>query len=853
MMENKTVMACRQCGQLLRVPTDRGRLQVRCPNCQSLFYWSAHLPPVPDADYVAANAGRGTEAENKGGNCGGWPRKLKVPLAIAALVGLVGLIQHFSNPDISHAPRWTTISYDGLIERAVITHSGRTVGEILEEIGRADRTPSEQILSDLQPYLEPFSFVCNEVVTAAKPSGGTPYLNVVADYPPGSAQPAWAALFREGLYQLYVGDGRARLFLKGENPNKLLDQYHSVVRHALHDVVDATDAERIDLEVYAFENNYQKRDIRLDLAPYVVKLTAEDLSPRTKDVSLGGLSDFFEQGLTLEAAEIDNRRDLYLYGKPGRVQTVAGQTESLEDFAVVYRSVFHYGHNAPYISLDRNEDNRYAKINFGGFLEDTRVGSVVLEADKLFKTMSTGLDPNTRLLVKRTILDNVADFLTEDERALYADTQEGSAQIRYWFYPDRIRAVTDGQIAAVDWSQFMADAERMDKEVPLGMAQRETIDHLNQNFDRYAQALPTLAELQTVGRMMAIVTWLHQSDANKKVDLDRLLSVELSPFNTPRRTHKMLAATVGTSAGSGANSEENHTVLCLDQMLEGMSSTADDDEYLRIAEKRLDDPGYDSLLPRSLRQRNAELNTERARLERMEFRLKDLQERMERERSTLNEYNPKEVNRFNAMVDDFNSLRAEYRAALNSFNRSVGVSNGQKIKTHTIVSVGGGISLRPADFAKPVDMPGSPILQRIRNARIALERNPSDRSVGLTRSALQHSGSVSTGKRRSQPWISNLQPTQDNVLIKRWSIGSQGVASFESDPKSGYARYYIATKGYFSDTTVKVGGREMVIAVSTYPAEIVASGNPLEGGRIVLKRGTLIDTQTVKTPESIVK
>ncbi len=33
-------------------------------------------------------------------------------------------------------------------------------------------------------------------------------------------------------------------------------------------------------------------------------------------------------------------------------------------------------------------------------------------------------------------------------------------QIRYWFYPDKIRTVTDGQIAAVEQCQFYAAVER---------------------------------------------------------------------------------------------------------------------------------------------------------------------------------------------------------------------------------------------------------------------------------------------------------------------------------------------------------------------------------------------------------
>ena len=105
--------------------------------------------------------------------------------------------------------------------------------------------------------------------------------------------------------------------------------------------------------------------------------------------------------------------------------------------------MFHHGYNEPYISLDAHEDNCYAKVNFGGHLENTRVGHVVLEADKLFKMLSTGLDPNTHEIVKSKITEHVPDFLTEDEQNFLEDSMEGSTQIRYWFYPDEIGSVTD--------------------------------------------------------------------------------------------------------------------------------------------------------------------------------------------------------------------------------------------------------------------------------------------------------------------------------------------------------------------------------------------------------------------------
>lgn len=841
-MDNRVVISCQDCRRPLRIPADRGTLRIRCPHCQAEFVWTPDPPPQPEPEYVKVSDG-------------GWPRWLKAAVAIGVLVGIFALAKYFGGSngskgqslspgspiqEIEHrsqqrsGPQWVRISYDDLIDKGIITHSGKTVGGLLDESSSA--SPSGGILSNLQPYLEPFSFVCNDVVAAANPADTTPYVNVVADYPAGSRQPAWAALFREGHYQLFVGEGKARLFLKGKNPADLFRQRHGVIRHPLREALDAAGADKMTVEVYAFDNNYTSRTISLDLSPYVVEVTAGQLGPRAKELPLAGLAEFLDQGVTLEAAEIDENGYFYLYGTPSARQTVAGCPKSLEDFAVVYRSMFHHGHNAPYISLDRHEDNRYAKVNFGGLLEDTRVGSVVLEADKLFKTMSTGLDPNTRTVIKGKIRNAVPDFVTEDERGL-REKETGYIKIRYWFYPDGIRTVTDGHIGAIQQHQFLAAAERTDStdsKVTLGRAQRETIDHLNRNFDQYAEALPTYRELDTVGRMMAIVNWLQQSSARDRVDLDALLSVELSLFKTPRRTKKLLALTAEayTSEGAEGSGGARSKVYSFDKVLEGLKPSTDDKVMLEIAGRhftKIDDP---ELIPSE--DQNA--RAARAKIERMEARVKSLGARIERERMTLDRSSEYEVNRFNAMVEEFNSLRAVHNDAVNSYNQSVRGMRGAGRRT--LVSVGGGINLRPKDFAKPINMPDSPLLQRIRSAREVLRSSPGT-VAGMTRSVAKRTGET-VAERPPRPWRAAPDRSTGELTKRQWSNGGQGSMSVEANPKSGYTHYRVATQGYFSEMTVKPGRNEVVMASSAYPTEIVATGDFSQGGTIVLRRGKKI-------------
>jgi hypothetical protein len=742
------------------------------------------------------------------------------------------------------------INYDDLIDKGNITHSGQTIGVLLDKISKPNSSPPVQFLSDLQPYLEPFSFVCNEILTAARAADISPYLNIVADYPVGSRQPAWAALFREGRYQLFVGDGKVRLFLEGKDPAILFNQYYSVIRHPLKDTLAVFGKGRLTVEVYAFENDYAARTISLDLNPYVLEVAADQLGPKPTELPLADLANFFTQDITLEAGEIDGNGNFYLYGTPSARRTVAGRPQSLEDFAVVYRSMFHYGHNAPYISLDRHEDNRYAKVNFGGLLEDTRVGSVVLEADKLFKTLSVGLDPNTRASARSKIRSAVPEFVTEDERALQLEeSKDKTMQIRYWFYPDRISTVTDGPLGVVENSQFMADAERLDADrknakATLGRAQRETIDHLNGHFDRYAAALPTYHELSTVGRMMAIAKWIQQHKARNTIDFDALLSVDLSAFQTPRRTKKLLAITAQASGPGKAAAAETavRKVYSFDSLVAHAQASMTDDEFLALAEKQ-DASSHDpELVPPQIRRARATLASDRAQLSQMKARLELLNSKIERDRSSLDRYNEYAVNQFNALVNEYRSLQGEYSHGVDAFNASI-PTDAERISIRTIVSIGGGINLRPQSFAAPRQVPESPLIKSLRSSREIVRSSPA-RSGGRILRPTQSAGGPVGNVLAARKWVpaSDTSTTSTGNQIRRhWSNDQHGSMSVEANTQSGYTHIRVAMPQYFLDTTIQEGKKELVMASSSYPAQILATGEFSPGGNVVLHRGTTIN------------
>ncbi len=615
---------------------------------------------------------------------------------------------------------WVSISYGDLVNKSILTHSGETVEEVIRKIPQY----TDDTKGLVQSYLEPYSILCHDVLLAYSQPDTMPLINIIDLYPVGSEQPAWASLFREGHYQLYYNDHIIRVFLKGRNSARSFEKYFSVIRHPLMDVINSSRKKNERVEVYSFSNDYASTEIRLNLTPTIYPTNEIDLTSTKKSIDLRSIDDFLKMGVTLEAVEVDEANELYFYGRKSEKQSIAGRQLSLADIAVVYRSIFHYGNNAPYISLDTDEDNRYAKVNFGGHLENTLVGDVVLEADKLFKTLSTGIDPNTHEIIKRNITKKVPGFVTEDERSLAEGMGKGSMQIRYWFYPDSIGTVTDGNIGAVLKNQFLADIERMDVKMDAGNAVRETIDHLNRNFPKYETAEETFKELSTVGRIMALVNWLKAMNIDNRIDLDNLLSVRLPAFKTPHKTKKMLAITALAYPEYDKPNfnyiRNNSKVYYISHLLDAQGPRDSDDKHLSIASTYFSSLGMGELAPASYTDLEASVERYENLVTRNEKQIEAQKSNLDMLELTLDRYNNSEINRYNAAVEEYNNSLAIHRNYINTYNQKINALNEMQMVSRCITSVGGGINLRPAEFKRVVQNSNSPILKTLREAKSAL-------------------------------------------------------------------------------------------------------------------------------------
>jgi hypothetical protein len=143
--------------------------------------------------------------------------------------------------------------------------------------------------------------------------------------------------------------------------------------------------------------------------------------------------------------------------------------------------------------------------------------------------------------------------------------------------------------------------------------------------------------------------------------------------------------------------------------------------------------------------------------------------------------------------------------------------------------VGGGINLRPADFAKSIRVTSSPLIRRVRSAPGI------KRSAGAAPIATKHPSRPI----ERRPWSMVSQSTGD-VAETRWSNGHQRSVVVRINEKSGYRRQEVATAQSAATVTVDPSRNTMTIRRSRYPTEIIATGDLSGGGMVVLRRGRAI-------------
>jgi len=218
-MSTHEIVACPGCRRRLRVPSDRGRLAIACPKCGQEF---SH-PPVAVANEVRKRGGL---------RLTGW-----VVWAVVA-AGALGLVYlgstkgeggrgggRSSGALSSRNDQWVTVSYADLLDPEAIVRTGQLLSVALHD-------PDAR--GAVQPFVDRYSYLLQHTIQMLQGPDELPHTSVVEDFPSGSQQPAWVAIFRGGRIHA-VADGRdhVRLFLPGQTPEAAYEEHYSVIRHCL--------------------------------------------------------------------------------------------------------------------------------------------------------------------------------------------------------------------------------------------------------------------------------------------------------------------------------------------------------------------------------------------------------------------------------------------------------------------------------------------------------------------------------------------------------------------------------------------------------------------------------------------
>lgn len=687
---------CPKCGAEIRLPSAGPRLTVTCPECGGVI-----VPDLPEKPRSKRKAFLWT----------GLAAVILILLAWVIFIVPKGRDSKLSGV-IPPSPSWLTIRYGELVDGETLTNIGESIRNVLWNSHFRDSLKGPAL-----PYLDPYSLLCHDALLALNGPDTLPLVNIVSHYSVGSAQPAWVALFREGKYQLYYNSQLIRVFIEGENLPQAIYKHQPVIRHAIAGVISNQNTSIDRIEIYNFFNVYDSLSVVLNTSPAVYTPDEFDLKAHGRSLDLASVHEFLKSGAALEAMKVDSLGNFYLYGRESSPAGLGGSPLSLADLAVFYRAVFYCGLNAPSASIGKNADNRYATVYYGGCLENTRIGDLLLDADKCFKTVCAGIDPLTHKVVTDRVLRCVPDFLTVDQRKLLHYPKSGFRQVDFWLYPDSIGVVTDRSLGVAESDQFVADIDRQGKDRPSKQYVLDAVKHFNQNYAGYEKAFEPLKNLRTIAKVTALFGWLKRMRMDSKVSLDEFLSVELPPYTTPAKVHKMLALTaVGSSQDPGLTEENvrnNSKTYDLSKLLDDCQPGLTDWRQLELAQDNLKGSKLLDLVPARYQNVKSQLQSLDASVKTCDGKLDSLDAKLNLSEKMLDNTDRASLARHNNMVQEYNRLLATRKSTARAADSLYYEMLSMKIVPSFAASVGGGISLHPSQFKRTYVRSKSPLITRI--------------------------------------------------------------------------------------------------------------------------------------------
>jgi hypothetical protein len=214
----------------------------------------------------------------------------------------------------------------------------------------------------------------------------------------------------------------------------------------------------------------------------------------------------------------------------------------LDDWLVALRLT--YAGDSPAVSIDPGPDVTVMNVTYFGAVQDTHLGQVMFESDRLLKRLSMGFDN----MSQRVVTSTVPDFQTELALLSPASFQEGApVWHRMWFESadgewvdvtvsaDRRAVLLDGVGLVVHTEYVTGEGE----DAPQGSdpAAEAFVAHFNAHLAEFADEWPVLHELSQCQRFLAVARWLR--DTGVPVSQAWLQDYPLDWGDTPATTPRV--------------------------------------------------------------------------------------------------------------------------------------------------------------------------------------------------------------------------------------------------------------------------------------------------------------------------
>jgi len=246
------------------------------------------------------------------------------------------------------------------------------------------------------------------------------------------------------------------------------------------------------------------------------KFSYSYFTPNYGGVLLDKSAEFFTELSDIAGVLYDEQMgQMILYGR----KRLALPQMEMDDLAVAVRSIYGLGRKGPEspgVSMEPGKGGDNNKgcmvVSYFGDTENTRFGWSMFEADRVLKILSMGIDNITGKKVE----SSVPGYHNLFEIRARNGWPSPKTQCRLWFVPKKITLSESPDGTSMVFNEalmeVLTESTIRKKGVVEDRAAEKFAQHFTQYYDYFAREHPILSDLKRLGKITAIVKWIHEKN-----------------------------------------------------------------------------------------------------------------------------------------------------------------------------------------------------------------------------------------------------------------------------------------------------------------------------------------------------